>query len=286
MLYKGASMNEECVDLNSDKMFIEIKIGNATLIREFEDINDKKLYYANQCIEDGDKSQGLAIIEELANNGYAPAQDRLAGIYLLENKNDRNYIQKALKLYHLSASQGDEDAIYHLGILYTTDEFIEKDLYKAEYWLLKSAEKDRAGMYQLGRLYFSKESPMYDKEKGLKYLEEAASWEDEDAMVFLGGLYYYGEEVKQDYQKAAHYLDIPAYCWGNNAAQLMLGTIYYYGLGMKKDEKMALLAFQEAANDGVEIAKEYVKKIKKTRAKKFFWYCILLFIFLKFLFLF
>lgn len=276
-------MKEEIVDLNSDKMFIEIKIGNASLIQEFEDVNDKKLYYANQCIKGGDKLQGLAIIEELANYGYAPAQDRLAGIYLLENNNDPDYIQKALELYHSSASQGDEDAIYHLGILYTTNEFIEKDLYQAEYWLLKSAEKDRAGMYQLGRLYFSNESPMHDKEKGLKYIEEAASWEYEEAMMFLGKLYFDGEWVEQDYQKAAHYFDIPAHCWGNNAAQLMLGTIYYYGLGMKKNEDMALLVFQEAANGGVEIAKEYVKKIKKSRIKKLFLFCMLLFIFLTFL---
>ncbi len=66
------------------------------------------------------------------------------------------------------------------------------------------------------------------------------------AQYNLGGCYYYGRGVNQDYAKAAHCYKLSA-DQGDADAQNSLGLCYLFGYGVDKDEAMAVKLFELAA---------------------------------------
>lgn len=57
--------------------------------------------------------------------------------------------------------------------------------------------------------------------------------------VYLGYVYYWGEGVEKDYQKAMMYYEIAAgqtdFPYPAEEAKFFLGEMYYWGNGMEKD---------------------------------------------------
>lgn len=116
--------------------------------------------------------------------------------------------------------------------------------------LFKSKEEK---LYQKGR----DELRSGSTEKAMEYLEQAADMGSQNAAFLLGDIYREGVIAPQDGAKAAKMyakLTIP---YGKYA----LGLLYYYGNGVEKDEEKAFHLFQEAASAkkyGILEAKGYL----------------------------
>jgi TPR repeat protein len=74
--------------------------------------------------------------------GHAMAQDLIARYYYAGNRCLEFDLDKAFFLFHKAALQGDPDAMFELGNIYQSGDFIKADLKKGFKWLLQSAELD------------------------------------------------------------------------------------------------------------------------------------------------
>jgi tetratricopeptide (TPR) repeat protein len=155
----------------------------------------KELYDARQYL------QAKPLIEELANEGYAPAQSLFGNYY-----------------YY-----GDEECL-ECGV--------DKDWEKANEWYRKAAEQnDPRGLCNLGLSYANGEGIEKDEVKGFELCSRAAKLGFVSAQFFLGSYYYEGKCVEMDLKKAASWYRKAAY-QGSQAGQEIYGTLLYYGDGV------------------------------------------------------
>src|SRR5205823_3284228 len=77
----------------------------------------------------------------------------------------------------------------------------------------------------------------------LQKLTEKAGKGDLNAQHDLGGMYYYGNEVKQDYAEATKWYRKAAE-QGDVRSQYNLGLMYESGLGLQKDKSEAMKWYQ------------------------------------------
>jgi TPR repeat protein len=83
----------------------------------------------------------------------------------------------------------------------------------------------------------------------LVVVQKAAEQGDAKAQHKLGGMYYRGEGVAQNYSKALTWYQKSA-AQGNAAAQFILGTMFHFGRGVAQDYGQALAWYQKAAAQG------------------------------------
>lgn len=99
--------------------------------------DSQALFYAALIYLFGDKptiEKGLSLLKQAVHQGYAPALDTYAGLYLHGEfiPQDRH---KALMYYEIAAKQGYGPSQFNCGILYKNGEKIPKDLKKAFIYL-------------------------------------------------------------------------------------------------------------------------------------------------------
>ena len=101
-----------------------------------------------------------------------------------------------------------------------------------------------------------------DIEKRFKnYYEKAADKGNVNAQYYIGKLYYKGKGIEKDYKKAFEYLKKAAE-QGHVDAQYNLGVCYIEGFGVEKaDQRKAIEYWEKAANQGLDAAKEALKKL-------------------------
>ena len=100
-------------------------------------------------------------------------------------------------------------------------------------------------LYELGTEYNEKEAAIwlekaYEKGAKLDYLEA----------YFLGVAYFYGNNVKQDYDKAFLLFQAAANESHDSDACMMLGLCYYAGVGVDEDDHEALKWLGSAIDGG------------------------------------
>lgn len=233
----------------------EIESKCQTLLRLSQEANDsiKFEYCYNICDSlfyqfheaDEDTLYRLAwdMMKVLAYNGYAKAQHIIAGRYYgfwydsqyLNREKYRNRdgyevyenpfidLDKAAYWYQEAAFQGFAPAMRFLALCYYEGEGVERNFFKAVYWMKKAVEKDDAwAYYYLGIFY----------EESIQ-IRSGEHWEKEpDA-------YYYNWHSKSGYQKVddyktiiPHNIDSAKFYWkkalslGCNAAKDKLEKIY------------------------------------------------------------
>ena len=89
-----------------------------------------------------------------------------------------------------------------------------------------------------------------DYVEAMKWYKKALDEADDAWGAYgLGRIYYQGNGVDVDYEKAAHYFELAANS-ELTIADLMLGRMYLYGFGVEKSLKNAKFHLQKAAADG------------------------------------
>ena len=169
-----------------------------------------------------------------------------------------NY-SEAAKLYRLSAVNGNTDARYALGSMYTYGEGVTADYQKAAKWYRLAAEKGhRDAQYTLGLIYGSGQHGLArDLQKAVKWYRLAAAQEHINALLNLGMIYErgYGQGIRRDYREAVKWYRLAAKR-GSSGAQAHLGLMYIRGFGVSRDLIRAYMWLELASGKGIGMAQQ------------------------------
>ncbi len=173
------------------------------------------------------KRLALAIVFVL---GFAPPAwaDFQAG-FAAWNRGD---YATALREWKPLAEQGDADAQFNLGLMYSKGQGVPQDYAEAVKWFRKSAEQgDAAAQYNLGLMYRKGQGAPQDDAEALKWYRHAAEQGHASAQFQVGVRYEEGLGVPQDYTEALRWYGKAAE-QGNAYAQTNLGVMYSFGVGV------------------------------------------------------
>jgi len=166
--------------------------------------------------------------------------------YANEAVDSGNY-EKAISLYKKSANKGDLESQVELGYVYKLGELDTKiDSEESLKWFLKAAKSgDSEGQFQAASFYITKG----DFKEARRWLGKAAKQDNSNAMCLLGDLYYHGQGVEKDFNKAMKIYKL-AVMLKNPLASYQLGTMYYNGHGISVNYAEALRLFKQGGKRG------------------------------------
>lgn len=115
-------------------------------------------------------------------------------------KADKSY-EKAVKWYTKAAEYDDPDtdALISLGRIEDT---INNDYYEAVKWYQKAVNQNAKSAYEIGYLYDEGDKVPQDYSKAVEWYRKGVELEDADSYNSLGKMYYYGNGVECDKEKA------------------------------------------------------------------------------------
>ena len=115
---------------------------------------------------------------------------------------DEGDLNKAFKIWHALAKQGDELSQFNLGVMYSRGEGGEKSASKAIEWYTRSAEQGYApAQFNLGAAYLDDGSTVVDKKKAATWWKMAAEQGFVQAQFNLASLYCRGIGVSRDMEQ-------------------------------------------------------------------------------------
>jgi len=165
-----------------------------------------------------------------------------------------------------AAKNGDIEAQYRLGRMYSQGLIVQKNSKKSFYWIEKAALSDhQEALYFLGLIYLSGTKPAQkDHEKGVMYLTRSAELGLLQAKKKLAFVYLYpGQQKHKNISEGMKWL-IDAAESGDSATQMMLGAMYVNGINAEKDQEKGLHWIMNAAEQGNEDALFELGKIYYT----------------------
>ncbi len=110
-----------------------------------------------------------------------------------------------------AAEQGDADAQFELGFMYSKGKGVPQDDKQAVNWTRKAAEQGYvSAQYNLSLMYEDGKGVPQDDQQAVNWYRKAAEQGDVDAQYNLSVMYAHGKGVPQD--------DIYAYAWSSLAA--------------------------------------------------------------------
>jgi TPR repeat protein len=117
----------------------------------------------------------------------------------------------ALRLWRSLAEQGDADAQYNLGVMYSNGDGVPRDYAEAMKWHRKAADQGNGNaQFNLGFMYDLGRGMPQNYIEALKWYSLAANQGVAIAQFKLGVMYHHGQGVPQDY--------VHAYMWFSLAA--------------------------------------------------------------------
>ncbi|MFZ1086179.1 MAG: tetratricopeptide repeat protein [Terracidiphilus sp.] len=178
----------------------------------------------------------------------------LAWKFYEKRKADELKLVEAAKACRISAEQGDAQAQYKLGYMYSHGQGLPQDYAEAFYWFSKSADQGNAmGENGLASMYLIGRGVAQDYAEALRLYQKAADQGYAKAQYNLGKMYYYGEGVLQSNAEAALWYRKAAE-QGDVYAQSNLGYMYSCGYGVQRDRAEADRWYHKAADQGDEYA--------------------------------
>jgi localization factor PodJL len=135
------------------------------------------------------KPGGLSSLKALADQGYAPAELRLAQLYESGEAGVTPNPAEARRWTAMAAEGGSAQAMHNLGIYYFHGDGGPKDLASAAQWFRKAAELGLVeSQYNLAMMYQSGSGVRRDLSQARHWLALAAAQGDEDSRVALAAL--------------------------------------------------------------------------------------------------
>ncbi|VGO17204.1 Secretory immunoglobulin A-binding protein EsiB [Pontiella desulfatans] len=148
-----------------------------------------------------------------------------------------------------AAENGDPEAQYELAGLYRDGKVFEKDRDKAIKWYrLAAAQQHKEALFALGLIY-STSMQGGDESEATVYFKQAAEAGHTVARRMMGAFCYEGSLVPQDYKKGARWFHLAALD-GDMLSQHCIGLAYLYGKGVPQNSSKATAWFIKAAEQG------------------------------------
>lgn len=245
------------------------------------------IWYLSRRVRGEDSEHIIPGVTKAAQSGDVFAQYKLASMYY-EGKGVQPDSAEAARWYLKAARQGHVEAQFILGIMHERGDGVDRDNDRAYQWISTAAqqghprartllESDKWLLYLDAKTQESQEnidpgdradapdtdgrSPEVTREQMEEYTRKAEE-DDVDAQYNLGVIYYHGEGVPRDFDKA--------YTWFRKAAeqddadaQYNLGFMYGRGEGVQKDRAQSLQWFKRAAEQGHNGARAIIEKMTK-----------------------
>lgn len=135
-----------------------------------------------------------------AADGNVDAMYNLGLIYSMGEEGVSIDYQESFKWYMMAAKAGDTDAQLNLGILYSNGQGVAQNYTEALTWYLKSAAKGNSiAQYNLGVIYSQGKGMKVNYPEAVKWYTQAAAQGDSTAKYNLGIIYFQGVPgVKKD----------------------------------------------------------------------------------------
>lgn len=168
----------------------------------------------------------------------------------------------ALQLWRPLADQGNADAQFGLGVMYSTGQGVVQNFAEAVRWWRKAADQGNVGaQYNLGYSYDRGFGVPQDYHDAILWYERAAlrpyvapvsaatngsNLATMEAQIALGLLYKSGHGVALNFLSAVQFFRTPA-DQGYAPAQYELGVMYFNGQGVPQDYVLAHMWFNLAA---------------------------------------
>ena len=148
------------------------------------------------------------------------------------------------------AYQQEQEPIAKCKQYYDADNYTEA----SDWCHIAAAQGDADAQYNLGGMYYDGLGVTQDYQQSLQWYRKAAGQGHATAQNILGLQYQYGLGVTQDYQQAVQWFRKAA-AQGHANAQYNLGMMYRDGEGVTQDYQQALDWYRKAAAQGSEVAK-------------------------------
>ncbi len=172
--------------------------------------------------------------------------------------------QEAVRLWTLSAAEGDPQSQFALGAVYTEGDTlagVAPDYAQALSWYRKAADQGHAAaQFNLGIFYASGQAVPRDMVEAARWWQLAALQGHVEAQFNLGLLYAQGTGVDTDLREAAKWWEMAAK-QGYAAAQFNLGVMYVKGQGVNEDPMEAVRLWQLSARQGFGQAIDVLKTL-------------------------
>lgn len=151
------------------------------------------------------------------------------------------------------AEQGNVEALLYMGAAYAYGVGVSQNVDKSEKLYREACDKgSRSGCLSV----MSK----------LDYLKKLADEGNMEDQYLLGLMYYKGEGVDQNYEKAFSYL-LKAAEQGDANAQSTIATMYFKGTGIPTDKMEALFWSNKACRNGNKLACTNYETLKSSRSR-------------------
>ena len=234
---------------------------------ELEALNGKVLDNAVSAMEQKQYDVAERLLQDLAGENVAIAQEKLAGLYKQGFLGEKKK-KEAESWYRKAADAGSQEAQFQLAMEYLSRPSLASEKRDEAIRMLEQAATPGKAdaQYQLGLIYLTgksgrgssdrgiSEKGVSDKgssDKGIFYYRMAAEQGHVDAQYTLGVRYVLGEGVpKNDYE--AHRWFKAAADQGVPKAMHNLALTYLYGMGTSQDQNQAEKWFRSASRDGVK----------------------------------
>jgi hypothetical protein len=190
-------------------------------------------------------------------------QDVTAILKKAQHTLNKGQVLKALPLYLQLAEQGNADAQFHVGMIYTNGQGVTRDDKQASDWFSKAAEQGhREAQTKLGFMYATGKGVAQNYSLANFWCYQAAKQGDATAQYNLGLMYEKGQGVAQDNNLAVSWYSKAA-VQGHAHAQYNLGVMYANGAGVVKDNKQAAALYRKAAAQGLAEAIVALKQLDR-----------------------
>ncbi len=209
---------------------------------------------ARAASDRGDYQTAFRLLDALADQGDATAQNALGLMYQAGNGLPGPDGKQAAEWFRRSAAQGNTAAALNLGRLYFDGTAIPRDYAAAAEWSRKAAEHgDAVAERMLGSRYQFGQGVPQSMADAVDWYRKAAEQGDVEAQVLLGMAYSNGVGIGRDYTEAVRWLREAA-GHGSGTAELMLAGMYAAGHGVPSDETVAIDWLGKAADHGSALA--------------------------------
>jgi hypothetical protein len=153
----------------------------------------------------------------------------------------------AVREFFSLAQQGDANAQFNLGAMYTHGQGVPQDYAQALTWYRRAADQGYAiAQFNLGGMYTHGQGVPQDYAQALTWYRRAADQGDTGAQSNLGTMYANGQGVPQDYAQALTWYRRAA-AQGAATGQFNLGVMYAQGQGVPQDYQQAYFWYNLAA---------------------------------------
>lgn len=205
--------------------------------------------------------KAFELFEKAAAQDHARARSFMAYMYD-EGRGVPQDRKQAFVLYSKSAQEGDVSAIINLGAMYAQGKVVPQDYVKA-FQLFNSISSVQSSVLKLylATFYHYGTGVAKDMKKSIEYYKQAAGLGNVEAHYILGYLANTPEAKEVGVPSQFDLYQYAAFR-GHPYAQFNLGTMYASGALGTPDNIKALAWFHRAADQGVEAAKEAIRKLE------------------------